>query len=329
MKRVAALAIIALAAIFIIKCPTPPPGQQDAAPATGTTDATADASPATRPIFTVKNECVEPIWVQQQGMPAGVASVVKLEHGKSTTYNIPIAGLASTRFWAKTGCDKDGHNCKVGQSSPPCPPAGCAPPVDSKIEATWGCDLAEKDCGKTPQGKTLKGATFWNASAVDGYTLPFQIEVGKGGGAGCEPVNCNELWQGQCPSVENLSTGGKYPALAKVNLAVLGPTPDGGSALAMGCFSPCMALTAANDGGKGYQPGDAQAQMYCCPTPPISSPACNAGPVVKTKYVEAVHAMCHKTTYAFAYDDVLGTRTCTPTTPITMTYCPPQPMKEK
>jgi len=94
-----------------------------------------------------------------------------------------------------------------------------------------------------------------------------------------------------------------------------------------GCYSPCMALTSAAYGGKGFLPGSPQAQMYCCPTPPISSPACKAGPVVKTKYVEAVHAMCHGTAYAFAYDDGIGTRTCSPDTTITMTFCPPQPAK--
>jgi Thaumatin family. len=297
MKRLL-FAILALAA-----CPKP--------------STTPDAGPQTRPVFTIKNGCAEEIWIQQQGMPAGTPAVVKLERGKGTTYNIPIAGLASTRFWAKWGCDKDGQNCKVGQSSPPCPKTGCAPPVDSKIEATWGCDLPEAQCGRTPQGKTLKGATFWNASAVDGYTLPFQIEVGAGGGAGCEPVNCNETYQGQCPTDENLSTDGKYPDLKSVDLHA----SDG-----YGCFSPCMKLTTATSaGGKGYLPSDAQAQWYCCPTPPISSPACQKGPVPKTKYVQNIHAACHNTAYGYAYDDGLGTRTCTPTTKIIMTYCPPQP----
>lgn len=286
-----------------------------------------DAGPVTQPLFTVKNECPYDIWVQQQNMPASTPAVVKLTKGASKTYDIPVVGLASTRFWAKTGCDSTGQNCLVGQSSPPCPATGCAPPIDSKIEATWGCALSEKVCGKTPQGKTLKGDTFWNGSSVDGYTLSYRIDVGANGGAGCAAVNCNELWQGQCPTAENLSTDGKYPDLKNINLNVFGPKPDGGAAPVLGCFSTCMALTASNDGGKGYQPSDPQAQMYCCPTPPISSPACQKGPVVKTKYVQAVHGMCHGTSYAYTYDDGLGTRTCTPDTKITMTYCPPQPAK--
>lgn len=289
--------------------------------------ARADAGPATRPVFTIKNECAYDIWIQQQGMPASTPSVVKLASRTNKHYDIPIAGLASTRFWVKTGCDDKGQNCLVGQSSPPCPPNGCAPPVDSKIEATWGCDLPESQCGLTPQGKTLKGPTWWDSSAVDGYTLAYNIDVGPNGGSGCLPVNCAELYQGQCPSSEDLSTDGKYPDLKSVDLHVAIPKPDGG-AYAEGCYSPCMALTYTADGGKGYQPpSDPHSAMYCCPTPPISSPECKAGPVIKTKYVEAIHAMCHKTAYAFAYDDGLGLRTCNPTTPITMTYCPPQPAK--
>lgn len=300
-----ALLILALC-LAGCQCPAPPP--------TRTVD--APPPPATAPLFVVKNGCNYPIWIQQQGVPAS-ASVVQIAKGGHASYDIPLAGLASTRFWVKTGCDANGNNCAVGQSSPPCPAAGCAPPVDSKIEATWGCDLPEAQCGKTPQGKTLHGPTWWNSSAVDGFTLPYAIEVAPGGGPGCTNVNCNELSLGQCPVTENLSTSGKYPALASVDLLVAG----GG-----GCFSPCMALTAANDGGKGIQPpSDPRAAMYCCPTPPISSPECRGGPVVGTKYVKAIHAMCHSTAYAYAYDDGVGLHTCTATTVLTMTYCPPQP----
>ena len=31
---------------------------------------------------------------------------------------------------------------------------------------------------------------------------------------------------------------------------------------------------------------------HCCPTPPIMPSACSSGPVVKTKFVEAVHRLC-------------------------------------
>ena len=61
--------------------------------------------------------------------------------------------------------------------------------------------------------------------------------------------------------------------------------------------------------------------LYCCPTPPISSPECNAGPVPKTKYVTTVHQMCPNT-YGFAYDDLLGGFNCHYNTKLTLTFCP-------
>jgi hypothetical protein len=302
---------------FVSGCPNPTPRPAPVKPALVT------PPPATRPLLIVKNECASPIWIQQQGMPAGTPSVTALPVKGSTTYNIPVAGIASTRFWVKTGCDATGQNCPEGQSSPPCPPAGCTPPIDSMIEATWGCDLPEAQCGTTPQGKTLHGPTWWNASEVGGYTVPYSIEPGANGGPGCVAVNCNELWQGQCPDAEDLSTGGKYPEFKSINLNVRGA---GGAVI--GCYSPCQALTQVGYGGKGIQPpSDPRAAMYCCPTPPISPGACKAGPVAQTKYVRAVHGMCHKTAYAYAYDDGVGLHTCTPTTVLTMTFCPPQPAK--
>lgn len=314
------------AALFILlslvgcSCPVPPL-KLDAPPR----EAPA-ASQATSPLLVVKNECGYPIWIQQQGMPSPTLDVRQIRRGGSITYEIPAVGLPSTRFWVKTGCDSDGNNCTIGQSSPPCPAAGCTPPIDSKIEATWGCALPEAQCGLTPQGKTLHGPTWWNSSAVDGYTLPYTIEVGANGGPGCSNVLCNELAQSQCPSNEDLSDNGQYPSLKSVDLHVYGPKPDGGAAPMLGCYSTCQALTQVGYGGKGYQPpSDPHAAMYCCPTPPISSAACKAGPVVKTKYVRAVHAMCHDTAYAFAYDDGVGLHTCTASTVLTMTYCPPQP----
>jgi hypothetical protein len=304
---------VILVLLLVAACPKPEP-QRKATP------------PATRQVLTVKNECAEAIWIQQQNMPG--AAVVKLERRATQVYSVPLAGLASTRLWAKTGCDATGQNCRVGQSAPPCPPSGCTPPIDSMIEATWGCDLPEAECGKTPQGKTLKGPTWWNSSAVGGYTLPYSIEPAPNGGPGCVPVNCNELWKGQCPKDEDLSDGGKYPALKSVDLNVYGPKSDGAAPATIGCYSPCQALTQVGYGGKGYQPpSDPRAAMYCCPTPPISAEACRAGPVVKTKYVQAVHSMCHSTAYAYAYDDGVGLHTCTPSTMLTMTFCPPQPAK--
>ena len=58
--------------------------------------------------------------------------------------DVPKQGLASARFWAKWGCDESGDNCAIGQSGGPgqsCGAHGCAPPIDSRFEATFGCVL--------------------------------------------------------------------------------------------------------------------------------------------------------------------------------------------
>ena len=302
---------------FLAGCPTPTPVSDGGPPAPAAAD--GGIAPSALPpvaagrVLTIKSECEQPVWIQQQGH-TGAPAVVPLTKGASTTYAIPDAGLPSVRYWVKAGCDKEGNNCKVGQSSPPCPDGGCAPPVDSKLEVTWGCTLPKEQCTKTPQGHHIQN-TWWNSSAVDGFTLPYTVVVSPESDA-CPNVTCAALDQTQCPSSEDLSQGltQKFPADANVDLHVAG----GG-----GCFSPCMALTYPAFGGKGIQPASADAAaLYCCPTPPVSSAQCNAGPVVKTKYVDAIHKMCLDTAYGFAYDDAKGLRQCDPKVEVTMTFCP-------
>jgi hypothetical protein len=192
--------------------------------------------------------------------------------------------------------------------------------VDSKLEATWGCLFPEPSkCASTPQGNKIDQTTWWNASAVDGYTLPYTITTSGGDGRkACSPVDCSGLTVAGCPTDDNLSTGGKYPQFAKQSEVVKGASP-----MWAGCFSTCSKLTYPTYGGDGVQPPqDPKAQMYCCPTPPITPPVCSAGPVVKTKYVQAVHAMCKNTVYGYAYDDTVGLRTCSSDTTFTMTFGP-------
>lgn len=47
--------------------------------------------------------------------------------------------------------------------------------------------------------------------------------------------------------------------------------------------------------GTTYAPQDPQAQLYACPTPPVSVEQCRQGPVVGTDYVQLIHARCHNT----------------------------------
>merc|ERR1711862_111780 len=91
----------------------------------------------------------------------------------------------------------------------------------------------------------------------------------------------------------------------------------------LGCYSPCGKLTYSNWGNSPvYAPFDEEAQYYCCPMPPISSPDCRAGPVEQTEYVKTFRNRC-KHVYSYAYDDDVGLQTCPVGTTYTWTLlCP-------
>lgn len=76
------------------------------------------------------------IWIEtltnNQGPPLK-QGVTVLEPKAKIKYDIPDAGWAG-RLWPKTGCDAGGANCEIGQSMPPCPPTGCQPPAETKVE---------------------------------------------------------------------------------------------------------------------------------------------------------------------------------------------------
>jgi hypothetical protein len=285
------------------------------------------------------------MWVQWlttpgfKGGPFNAANRQALGGGGSVTYQIPDKGLAGMRFWPGFGCDGGGNNCRIGASGGPvefgftCPPEGCAPPIDSKFEASFGCikGITDAQCQSNPSGAAgavLGRNDWWNASAVDGYTSGVQIKVagycpvgpindapywGPGGPAG-GTINCLGLNMGGCPTAETLSTG-------TVSLQRPHPT-RGGMA---GCYSPSAKLTFSNWGNAPtFAPSAPEAQWYACPTPPISPEACASGPASRTKYRNYVHSVCP--TYAFAYDDGFGLSTCPASTLVSyeVTFgCPP------
>ncbi|MBN1283412.1 MAG: hypothetical protein JXA24_06550 [Proteobacteria bacterium] len=273
----------------------------------------------------VTNSCAYAIWIQQQNMPASTPDVVKIEPGAYHDYDIPEAGQASTRFWPKKGCDASGENCEIGQSSDPCPAGGCPPPVDSKIEATWGCTLAdETQCGFTPQGDRMID-TYWNSSAVDGYTFPFTVAVTgdtlDDQGQPCSAVDCAALSLAECPTADDLSAGQGgtvFPEYADEDLRV---KEDAGAPV-IGCYSPCKKFNYPTYGGLGLGEDTDPPVIYCCPTPPIGAEECRAGPVVGTGYVEHIHTACKKTVYGYAYDDSIGLRRCSAGTKLHMTVGP-------
>src|SRR3569623_2550847 len=90
----------------------------DAPPTASTSSEAAPAAldalrppPTTR--LRITNRCAQPIWIaHSDNVPA--AQNVELAHGASHAYAIPAAGVASVRFWPKTGCDASGHACAIG-----------------------------------------------------------------------------------------------------------------------------------------------------------------------------------------------------------------------
>ncbi len=138
--------------------------------------------------------------------------------------------------------------------------------------------------------------------------------------APCDAVDCSGLDYTSCPTSEDLSTGeggSDYPQYADVDLQV----KNGADSL-IGCYSPCKKFNYPTYGGYGLDEDSDPPVIYCCPTPPISSAECNAGPVVNTQYVNDVHTMCNDTVYGFAYDDALGLRHCSAATKVTVVFGP-------
>jgi hypothetical protein len=124
--------------------------------------------------------------------------------------------------------------------------------------------------------------------------------------------------------------------VTQVNLQWLDPKTGS----PVGCFSPCSKLTTAQgsdngrkDGGwrnilGGLSPQSPEAQMYCCPTPPISPGVCSAGPAARSSYALSVHSNQQCDAYTYAYDDAKGLARCGSQTQFEITFCPkasPQP----
>jgi hypothetical protein len=261
----------------------------------------------------VTNYCTEPLWLQHSENIKDPQSV-RVAPKDCYDYAIPDAKLASTRVWAKTGCDAAGANCTMGQSVAPCPAGGCQPPIESKFEATFADPL---NCPKTGAGADC--LTWYNASQVDGYTLPFRITpLGEGSDEpGCVESDCSKLDLTQCPSNEDLSEG-VYSSYLNVDLRVFDPKIP---TKIIGCMSPCKKLNYVTPWGFGLAESGKPTVDFCCPTPPISSEACSGGPVASSAYVTRMHQMC-PSVYSYAYDDAAGLHTCPAQTKFEVVFCP-------
>lgn len=308
----------------------------------------------------ITNECDKTLWIQQDYKnKTNDPIVVEIPKGLAYDYVIPDAGLASTRFWPKSDCNAHGYNCLVGESTgvPEAERQGFqsgpyAPDINSKFEATWGCSKTIFDsnpalCAVNPSDPSqyLNAETWWNGSAVDGYTFPYSIivknhnatcmDLNKGTVLASPGVNCSKLSLASCPSDANLSTEGLYNQINGVDVTHVNlQWIDSRSSMPTGCFSPCSKLTTAqgSDNGQirggwrtllgGLIPQSPQAQMYCCPTPPVSSEACSAGPAARSSYSSSVHTVQQCDAYTYAYDDAKGLARCGAQSRFEVVFCP-------
>ncbi len=308
----------------------------------------------------ITNQCNKTLWIQQDyKSKTNDPIVVEIPQGSSYDYNIPDEGLASTRFWPKSGCNSHGYDCTVGESTgvPEAEAQGYqhgpySPDINSKFEATWGCLKAifannPSLCAVNPSDPNhhLNAETWWNGSAVDGYTFPYAITVKKHNSSCMDlmtgkvianpGVNCGHLSADACPSDANLSTEGKFNTINGVNVTHVNlQWLDSKTGTPIGCFSPCSKLTTAQGSDNGHTEGgwhnilggiipqSPEAQMYCCPTPPISPGVCSAGPAARSSYSLSVHTGQQCDSYTYAYDDAKGLARCGSQTQFEITFCP-------
>ena len=248
----------------------------------------------------VRNLCSFPVWIAQKGLP-GTKAVVKLapKERKSLAVKIGDAVILPTKVWPKAGCDKTGENCTIGDKR--------SASVNSALEATW---CSGEGC-----------RSYFSLELNGGYTLPVSVEpkAAENTVAGCSPAACPALTTKACPRNEDLSTGGRFPKLAREDLRMRDPK----SKEAIGCFSPCGKLTAPTRlGGLGFKQSDREAQAYCCTGAYAGHEACRAGPVDKTKYAKLVDKACDGEADAWAYDKAHGLHTCTGPIRLVYTICP-------
>jgi hypothetical protein len=230
----------------------------------------------------VKNSCPYTVWIattpnsNHQPLPGGS---ILVETGGSYMFNIPDGGWAG-RFWPKIKCNQNGEECEFGQSSPPCPPQGCQPPADTKVEFNF-----------PPQPPTTD--SWYDISLVDGYSLPMKIEPRGINQGACITTNC-AMSLDACPKDEASGLG---------DLSVM----SNGRIVA--CLAPCKKWNYPPPYGFGRPELDAPGVFMCCPTPPIQPHECSSGPVIETQYVKSIHANC-PTAYSYAYDDEAGLHNC-------------------
>lgn len=268
----------------------------------------------------ITNGCDYPIWIQYSGNNFDKQNV-KLNQNVFYDYNIPSDGLLSTTFWPKFGCNDDGTNCELDK---------IFPSIDSKFEASWG----NTNCSQI--NPSLACMSHYIINQIDGYTLPFNVEV-SGLGAGmnsCRSTECSRLSLSKCPKNENLSGHNKYPTFKNINLQVYSKE---NSKNIVGCMSPCNKL---NYDYPYNHHKELNTHMCCsidldriknntctwenqCSTPEMCNNKNDPLSIIHTKYVKKMHRMCPDA-YSYPYDNVNGLHTCTTKTKFNVIFCPPK-----
>eukprot|EP00434_Breviolum_minutum_P001762 symbB.v1.2.001559.t1/scaffold70.1/size352959/9 len=244
-------------------------------PTTPSTTTTTTPCPVKR--LRIVNRCLsEPIWIAHEAARGAIGPGLQnflIPPDDFHDFCTPDK-LTGTRYWPKMLCDDDGLNCLLGSSGGPgegCSSHGygqCAPPIDTKFEATFGTR------GAPCSGISSKDCDFIDVSLVDGWTLPFRLSISGdcSGPNDAHPteIDCSGLTFEKCPTDEVLGQQ-KYDMQAHYR----------GYGSVAGCYSPCLKLTDPkwnNSASKGRSRTDTVASPYCCPTPPVSPKACRDGP---------------------------------------------------
>lgn len=298
------------------------------------------------------NSLPQDIWVVASCGPFGTpfpgmsTTDLKIPAQSYIDIDIPLEGLLSARIYPKYGCDSNGLNCEIGDSVPvytgpscpwpygcnptqgqggPCGSSPCQPPLNSIAgEFTFGCFLSDQTKCATNgnNGPPLGPVTYFDSSAVDGYSLPFNLIV-KGNTGTCGfgqgldlGVNATNLSLKNCPTNINLSSGGitsvtgpngQIHDLTSVDLRYF---DNNGNTIA--CFSPCEKLTNSDYGfGQTTNITDPNSPVgqYCCPTPPVDAGTCRAGKGADNLYTQSIRNNVPNV-YTYAYDDVNALQTC-------------------
>lgn len=242
--------------------------------------------------LSVTNQCDFPVWMAttpNSNMAPLPDGIVKLEKGKSHDYSIANSGWAG-RLWPKIGCNSNGRNCTAGEAVPPCPPSGCQPPADTKIEFYFP-NLASRE------------NAWYDISLVDGYSLPVEIKPRGNESGSCITTKCN-LSLNECPQNETQGLG---------DLRVF----NGGKAVQ--CLSPCKKWNYPAPFGLGKSETESPGIDLCCPYNDVNR--CRTGPVVRTKFVQTVRKAC-PTAYSYAYDDEAGLHSCSTPMSFDVKLCP-------